>query len=95
MDKFVSLADIKDNEFPAFLTIRKLILMIDGAMVRPFFSRNVSKQVVGTDSKANWHNENSGVVMIENFRKKFKGDDEEINEDISDNDDDNDDEVEE
>jgi hypothetical protein len=58
MDKFVSLADIRDNDFPAFLTIRKLILMIDGAMVRPFFSRAMNRQVVGTDSKANWHNEN-------------------------------------
>lgn len=43
MDKFVSLADIRDGDFPAFLTIRKLILMIDGAMVRPFFSRSYNK----------------------------------------------------
>jgi hypothetical protein len=42
MEKFVSLADLTDKEFPAFLTIRKLILMIDGAMIKPFFSRSIS-----------------------------------------------------
>ena len=58
MDKYASLADLKDEEYPAFLTIRKLILMIDGAMTRPFFSRAQNKKVVGTDSRARWHNEN-------------------------------------
>lgn len=49
---------MKDADFPAFLTIRKLILMIDAAMAKPFFSRSKDKSVVGTSTKANWHNEN-------------------------------------
>jgi hypothetical protein len=57
MEKFVSLADLKDGEFPAFLTIRKLILMIDGAMAKPFFHRNHNNQTEGTDTRANWSNE--------------------------------------
>lgn len=51
--------------------------MIDGAMSKPFFSRTQNKQVVGTDAKANWHNENQGVLMIDNFRKKMKHDEDE------------------
>lgn len=38
------------QEFPAFLTIRKLVLMIDGAMVKPFFTRSIDRKVIGTDS---------------------------------------------
>lgn len=32
MERFVSLAELQDKEFPAFLTTHKLILMIDAAM---------------------------------------------------------------
>jgi hypothetical protein len=45
--------------------------MIDGAMMKPFFTRNLDKRVIGTDSKANWHNENEGVLMINNYKTKI------------------------
>lgn len=46
--------------------------MIDGAMLKPFFSRDYNKKVVGTDSKANWHNENQGVLMINKNKQNLK-----------------------
>lgn len=40
--------------------------MIDGALPRPFFIRS-KNTIVGEDSKASWHNERKGVMMIENY----------------------------
>ena len=34
-----SMSEVQDNHFPLFLTIRRLILMIDGTIRRPFFAR--------------------------------------------------------
>ncbi len=44
--------------------------MIDAAMTNPFFQRNQNKNTVGSDSRANWSNENQGVLMIDDYRKK-------------------------
>lgn len=47
--------------------------MIDGALQRPFFIRS-KNTIVGEDSKASWHNERKGVMMIENY---YRGEEEE------------------
>lgn len=47
--------------------------MIDGALPRPFFIRS-KNTIVGEDSKASWHNERKGVMMIENY---YRGEEEE------------------
>ena len=47
--------------------------MIDGALARPFFIRS-KNTIVGEDSKASWHNERKGVMMIENY---YRGEEEE------------------
>jgi hypothetical protein len=43
---------MKDKDFPAFLTIKKLILLVDGSLHKPFFSRTGDNKIVGTDSHA-------------------------------------------
>lgn len=48
-------------------------MMIDGTLARPFFIRN-KNAVINEDSKASWHNERKGVMMIENY---FRGEEEE------------------
>jgi hypothetical protein len=37
-----SMAFVKDEEFPLFLTVRRLILMIDATLDKPFFARSVN-----------------------------------------------------
>lgn len=58
--------DLKEADYPGFFTVRSFILMIDGALPRPFFIRS-KNTIVGEDSKASWHNERKGVMMIENY----------------------------
>lgn len=68
MDKYGKFQDMKDEDFPAFFTIRKLLLMIDGSLKRPFFSRNQDDKIIGSTSQAQWHNESSGIMMINHFK---------------------------
>jgi hypothetical protein len=46
--------------------------MIDGAMIKPFFTRNLDKMLVSLGSKPSWNNENEGVVMINNYRSEIQ-----------------------
>ena len=61
---------MRNDDFPAFLTIKRLVYMIDGSLRRPFFARNLKNEIIGLDSQAEWHNEQKGVMMINNY---FKG----------------------
>jgi len=71
MNRYQSLDGIDEHDFPLFLTVRRLVMMIDGTLARPFFSRNLDGKIVGTDSNAQWHNEQKGVLMISNYHKKL------------------------
>lgn len=53
--------DFKNDEFPVFLTSKKLLLMIDGSLPNPFFKRDSSgKLLVGVQNDNlrvfNWDN---------------------------------------
>lgn len=39
-DKINSLNDLTEEDFPGFFTIKRLILLVDACLRRPFFSRN-------------------------------------------------------
>lgn len=65
-----SMQQMRNDDFPAFLTIKRLVYMIDGSLRRPFFARNLKNEIIGLDSQAEWHNEQKGVMMINNY---FKG----------------------
>lgn len=45
-----SMSDMRDDNFPAFLTIKRLVYMIDASLKRPFFARNLKNEIIGLDS---------------------------------------------
>ncbi len=72
MAKLNSLRHVKEESFPLFLTVKRLVLLIDGCLSRPFFARNIKDQIIGLDANAQWHNEMKGVMMIGNYHRKLK-----------------------
>lgn len=71
MQKYEVFRNIDEKDFPLFLTVRRLVLMIDGTLARPFFTRNYHNQVIQSDMNAQWHNEMKGVLMIDDYHKKI------------------------
>lgn len=45
-----SMNDMRNENFPAFLTIKRLVYMIDASLHRPFFARNMKNEIIGLDS---------------------------------------------
>lgn len=78
MLKYTSMNELKEEDFPGFFTIRNLMIMIDGALARPFFTRNKENQIIGGDSSAQWHSETKGVLMIDDYHKKMDAKQEEM-----------------
>jgi hypothetical protein len=66
--KFHSLYDLNESDYPGFFTVRSFIMMVDGVLAKPFFIRS-KNTIINEDSKASWHNERKGVMMIENYYK--------------------------
>ena len=46
------------------MTVQKLVYMLDASLYWSFFARNQEGKVIGLDSNLGWHNEESGVFMI-------------------------------
>ncbi|CAK71756.1 unnamed protein product (macronuclear) [Paramecium tetraurelia] len=70
MGQFQTISDIK--QFPAFLTIRKLLFLIDSQLQNPFF-----KNIEQIHRQAQWHNEQFGVLSLNqnatnNFSEKLE-----------------------
>ncbi|CAD8167125.1 unnamed protein product [Paramecium pentaurelia] len=70
LNAFHSFADMQDSDFPAFLTIKKLVLLIDGSLSNPFFSRTQDNKIVRSNSHAQWSNENTGTIFINTYKKE-------------------------
>ena len=66
--------DLKESDYPGFFTVRSLILLIDACLYKPFFARKQNNEILGADVKSTWHNETKGVMMIDNYYKKFQQD---------------------
>ena len=45
-----SMSDMRNEDFPAFLTIKRLVYMIDASVRRPFFARNIKNEIIGLES---------------------------------------------
>ncbi|OMJ83259.1 hypothetical protein SteCoe_15847 [Stentor coeruleus] len=60
----VSMNFIKDEDFPLFYTVRRLIFMIDASLRRPFFARDINGKVIGAGTNFEWHNEYKGSLKI-------------------------------
>ncbi|CAK60825.1 unnamed protein product (macronuclear) [Paramecium tetraurelia] len=73
MGRFQKLSDI--TEYPAFLTLRKLIFSIDASLLNPYFKFTQTQHC-----SAQWHNEQIGIVSLnqssqhscEKLQKKIK-----------------------
>jgi hypothetical protein len=42
-----SMNTMRNEDFPGFLTIKRLVYMIDGSLFRPFFVRNAKGEIIG------------------------------------------------
>ncbi|CDW90518.1 lupus brain antigen [Stylonychia lemnae] len=73
-----SMDSLSADHFPLFATVRRLIYMIDASLQSSFFSRNSEGGIVGMDSGVEWHNENRGVFMINQYFKSQHSYDEKI-----------------
>ncbi|CAI2362242.1 unnamed protein product [Moneuplotes crassus] len=61
---------IPKNEFPLFLTVKKLVYMLDGNCSYSFFARDQKGKIIGMDSTNEWHNEDKeGALMINRYQK--------------------------
>ena len=60
----ISMNLLKDQDFPLFFTVRRLIFMIDASLRRPFFARDINGKVIGAGSNYEWHNEYKGSLKI-------------------------------
>ncbi len=52
-----SMEDLSNEDFPLFLTVKRLLLMIDATTTFPFFCRDNKGQQIGMKSDVQWHNE--------------------------------------
>ena len=67
-----SLSSVPKNEYPLFLTVKKLIYMLDGNWSYSFFSRDQSGKIFGMESCNEWHNEGKqGALMINQYQKEI------------------------
>lgn len=64
-----SIDGLNASHFPLFVTIKRLIYMLDASMDYSFFSRNSDGKIVGMESNVQWHNESKGVFMINQYFK--------------------------
>ena len=60
----ISMNLLKDQDFPLFFTVRRLIFMIDASLRKAFFARDINGKVIGAGSNYEWHNEYKGSLKI-------------------------------
>ena len=67
------ISKLSAKHFPLFLTVQRLVYMLDASLHNSFFSRKRNGKIIGMESSLGWHNEDSGVFMI---NQDFKQSDE-------------------
>ena len=60
------------SDFPAFMTVRNLIMMVDASIPYPFFKRNRDGKIKGQTEQNTWHNEQKGTLYINSYFKNRK-----------------------
>ena len=60
---------LSSKDFPLFLTIKRMLYMLDASTKYPFFSRDSSGRQVGLEANVEWSNEQGGVFMINQYHK--------------------------
>jgi len=62
---------LQPNNFPLFVTVQRLIYMMDASLENSFFSRDSSNKIMGMENNLGWHREDRGVFMInQDFKVK-------------------------
>jgi hypothetical protein len=65
-----SFDDLQPRQFPLFVTVKRLVYMMDACLSFSFFSRDHNNNIIGLDSNLGWHNESKGVMMINHYFKE-------------------------
>lgn len=65
-----SFDELQPSHFPLFITVKRLIYMMDACLNYSFFSRDHNNNIIGLDSNLGWHNESKGVMMINHYYKE-------------------------
>ena len=60
---------LSSDDFPLFLTVKRLLYMLDASTDFPFFARDNKGEMIGMDTNVQWHNESGGVLMINQYYK--------------------------
>jgi hypothetical protein len=60
---------LNSEDFPLFLTVKRLLYMLDASTDFPFFARDKNGDQIGMDTNVQWHNESGGVFMINQYFK--------------------------
>ena len=55
---------LRGEHFPLFLTVQRLVYMLDASLYNSFFSRKADGKIIGMESSLGWHSEDRGVFMI-------------------------------
>ena len=63
-------SQLSQKDYPLFLTVKRLIHMLDASLRYPFFSRDSDGKQVGLQGNLEWSNEQGGVFMINQYYKK-------------------------
>jgi hypothetical protein len=65
-----SFEELKPYQFPLFITVKRLVYMMDACLSFSFFSRDHNNNIIGLESNLGWHNESKGVMMINHYFKE-------------------------
>ena len=49
--------NLQNGHFPIFLTVQRLVYMLDASLDRSFLSRSQDGKIIGMESSLGWHNE--------------------------------------
>lgn len=62
---------VTSDQFPVFLTVKKLVYMLDASLTNSFFAWNPDGSIYGCENSTDWHNESkSGAFMINWYLKE-------------------------
>ena len=64
MNKYGSLNDIKDDDFPGFYTVKKIVILIDGCLNIPFYQRDKNNFLKDHEINECWFNESDGLADL-------------------------------
>ncbi|KAL4500498.1 hypothetical protein ABPG72_003449 [Tetrahymena utriculariae] len=51
-----SLKELQSSDFPAFLTVRQYLMLIEGCLLNPFFERDQLGKIVNQEGQSSWNN---------------------------------------